>query len=512
MEGLLTILAHESQRWIVIGMGSFLLLLLFSTLVLYLRYQSLESKYEEQGEEQHIKILKIERLQVELGDQQIKNATVEQMLKEYMPLRRELELAESKKDELLEEISLLERRESQLMTGLEHAMKDYEMLRSSYQLLEDEKRKLNDEKINYSSYNASLEMKLEEQERHIDEKLSMMRESKAELKEEFEKLASQVFEGNSQKFAKFSKEGLDNIIQPLHRQIDEFKKQVADVYDKESRDRAVLQREITTLKELNQKISTDAINLTNALKGENKTQGTWGEMVLEHVLEASGLRKGYEFEREPVCHGEEDQIYRPDVIVHLPDSRDLIIDSKTSLVAYERYINSVDALEKERYLQAHIVSIRSHVEALSKKSYERLREVNTLDFIFMFMPIEGALAVALEHDSSIYDKAFKKKILLVGPTTLLVAMRAVENVWKHERQNQNAKEIARRAGAMVDKFVGFSEDMLKISKQFDILQNNFHTAQNKLSTGKGNLVRQALKLQELGAQTSKEIPKALSEV
>ena len=512
MDVLLTILTDESQRWVVIGMGSLLLLLLFVTLFLALRYQSIESKLEEEQEIHQIKAVKIERLQLELGDQQIKNATLEQMLKEYIPLKKELELEESKKSELLEEITLLERRESQLMAGLEHVMKDYETLSHNYQELQTESKKLNKEKILYSTHNASLEMKLQEQERHIDEKLSMMRENRVELKEEFEKLAREVFDGNSQKFAKFSQEGIENIVKPLHRQIDEFKKQVSDVYDKESRDRAVLQREITTLKELNQKISTDAINLTNALKGENKTQGTWGEMVLEHVLEASGLRKGHEFEREPVCHGEENQIYRPDVIVHLPDNRDLIIDSKTSLVAYERYVNSENQEEKEQYLQAHLASIRSHVDELSKKSYERLREVNTLDFIFMFMPIEGALAVALEHDSSIYDRAFKKKILLVGPTTLLVAMRAVENVWKHERQNQNAKEIARRAGAMVDKFIGFSEDMLKISKQFDILQSNFHTAQNKLSTGKGNLVRQAQKLQELGAQTSKEIPKALSEV
>jgi len=323
-------------------------------------------------------------------------------------------------------------------------------------------------------------------------------------------LAKKVFEGNSQKFAEFSKENLDSMIKPLQTQISEFKKQVSDTYNSESRDRAVLKNEINSLKELNEKISKDAINLTNALKGENKQQGVWGEMVLEHVLEASGLRKGHEFEREVSLKTDDNEILRPDVVVHLPDNRDLIIDAKTSLVAYERYVNATDEESKAQYLKAHLNSIRKHVSDLSSKNYERLVEVNTLDFIFMFMPIEGALAVALEHDNSIYDNAFRNKILLVGPTTLLVAMRAVENVWKFERQNQNAQEIARRAGAMYDKFVGFSEDLMKISKQVDNIQSSFSAARNKLSDGKGNLVRQVEQLKELGAQTSKKIPKSLA--
>jgi len=299
------------------------------------------------------------------------------------------------------------------------------------------------------------------------------------------------------------------MIKPLQTQISEFKKQVADTYNVESQDRAILKNEINSLKELNEKISKDAINLTNALKGESKQQGVWGEMVLEHVLEASGLRKGYEFEREVSLKTDDNETLRPDVVVHLPDNRDLIIDAKTSLVAYERYVNASNDEEKAKYLKSHLDSIRSHVKELSQKNYERLTEVNTLDFIFMFMPIEGALAVALEHDNSIYDNAFKNKILLVGPTTLLVAMRAVENVWKFERQNQNAQEIARRAGSMYDKFVGFSEDLMKISKQIDGIQGSFSAARNKLSSGKGNLVRQVEQIKELGAQTSKKIPKEL---
>jgi len=299
------------------------------------------------------------------------------------------------------------------------------------------------------------------------------------------------------------------MIKPRQTQISEFKKQVADTYNSESQDRAVLKNEINSLKELNEKISKDAINLTNALKGDSKQQGVWGEMVLENVLEASGLRKGFEFEREVSLRTDENEILRPDVVVHLPDNRDLIIDAKTSLVAYERFVNAVDEESKALHLNTHLTSIKAHVEGLSNKNYERLKEVNTLDFIFMFMPIEGALAVALEHDSSIYDNAFKNKILLVGPTTLLVAMRAVENVWKYERQNQNAQEIARRAGAMYDKFVGFSEDLMKISKQIDGIQGSFSAARSKLSDGKGNLVRQVQQLKELGAQTSKKIPKEL---
>ena len=451
----------------------------------------------------------ISAIERELQAYKIKNASNAQELSQFADTKERLKSAQEEFYALQKNFNELEKELSQLRAKLESAEGMYETLSNAHRELQERNESLLEDNSRYRTNNARLLMKLESEERHASSQKEMMSSHKQEIKSEFEALAKKVFEGNSQKFAEFSKENMDSMIKPLQTQISEFKKQVADTYNAESQDRAVLKNEINSLKELNEKISKDAINLTNALKGESKQQGVWGEMVLEHVLEASGLRKGHEFQREVSLKTDDNETLRPDVVVHLPDNRDLIIDAKTSLVAYERYVNASNDEEKAQYLKAHLESIRSHVKELSKKNYERLKEVNTLDFIFMFMPIEGALAVALEHDNSIYDNAFKNKILLVGPTTLLVAMRAVENVWKFERQNQNAQEIARRAGAMYDKFVGFSEDLMKISKQIDGIQGSFSAARNKLTDGKGNLVKQVQQLKELGAQTSKKIPKEL---
>jgi len=445
----------------------------------------------------------------ELQAYKIRDAKNQQELAQFSETKETLKSTQEHFVTLQKNFNELEKELSQIKAKLEGAERIYENLVIEHQTLKENYDNLLEINSKYRTNNARLLMKLESEERHLSSQKEMMAAHKKEIKAELESLAKKVFDGNSKTFADFSKENLDSMIKPLQTQIREFKKQVADTYNAESQDRAVLKNEINSLKELNEKISKDAINLTNALKGENKQQGIWGEMVLEHVLEASGLRKGHEFEREVTLKTDDNETLRPDVIVHLPDNRDLIIDAKTSLVAYERYVNATNEEEKAKYLKLHLNSIDSHVKELSRKNYERLKEVNTLDFIFMFMPIEGALAVALEHDNSIYDNAFKNKILLVGPTTLLVAMRAVENVWKFERQNQNAQEIARRAGSMYDKFVGFSEDLMKISKQIDGIQGSFLAARNKLSDGKGNLVRQVQQLKELGAQTSKKMPKEL---
>lgn len=452
----------------------------------------------------------IEHLDNELQALKIESASDKQELSQFSETKELLKIANEKLSNLHNNFNEQSNELSSTKSNLHSTKETLDSLRVDFKELKDINAKLNDDTLRLQSTNSSLLTKVEGMERAEKSQENMLKVQKQEIRTEFESLAKKVFDGNSQTFAEFSKENLDNMIKPLQTQIVEFKKQVADVYTNDSKDRAVLKNEITSLKELNEKISKDAINLTNALKGESKQQGVWGEMVLENVLEASGLRKGKEFEREVSLRTSDNEVLRPDVVVHLPDDRDLIIDAKTSLVAYERYVNATDELSKENFLNAHLDSIKTHIKELSNKNYERLEEVNTLDFIFMFMPIEGALAVALEHDSSIYDNAFKNKILLVGPTTLLVAMRAVENVWKYERQNQNAQDIAKRAGAMYDKFVGFSEDLMKISKQVDAVQTSFAAAKNKLSTGKGNLVRQVEQLKELGAQTSKDVPKSLS--
>ncbi|MBD3791774.1 MAG: DNA recombination protein RmuC [Campylobacterales bacterium] len=510
MESLLSKMQDDSALMLLIGLAVVVLLIIVLVVVVFsTKSKTLADKLYDLKQIEGEKEEKITALEQELQIYQLRDASQRQELQQFQETKEALKQLQEEKSALDTRHNALEKLMSETKVKLQNSEERYENLLQEYKTVVELNEKLREENSKYHTNNARLLTKLESETRHAQDQMELMKTHKQELKNEFEALAKKVFEGNSQKFAEFSKENLDNMIKPLQIQIAEFKKQVADTYNAESSDRAVLKNEIHSLKELNQKISQDAINLTKALKGESKKQGVWGEMVLEHVLEASGLRKGYEFEREVSLSTEDGDVLRPDVVVHLPDARDVIIDAKTSLVAYERYINAHDEVKKASYLKSHLDSIRAHVNLLAAKNYERLKEVQTLDFIFMFMPIEGALAVALEHDSSLYDEAFRKKILLVGPTTLLVAMRAVENVWKHERQNQNAKEIARRAGAMYDKFVGFSEDLLKISKQIDMVQNSFNAARNKLSDGKGNLVRQVEQLKELGAQTSKKIPKEI---
>ncbi len=511
MQELLLKIQNDSTLMLIAGIALVVLLVIVLIVVIFsTKVKSQSDKLWDFKELDKEKNIKIEMLEREIQTVKIRNASNEQELQQFLETKEALNATKELLFKLQNQYNELEIEQSQLKAKFESIDTLHTNLLSEHKLLQERHEHLVEDNSKHRVNNARLLTKLETETRHASNRLEMMQEHKKEIKDEFEQLAKQIFDGNSQKFAEFSKQNLDSMIKPLQTQITEFKKQVADTYNNESQDRAVLKNEINSLKELNEKISQDAINLTNALKGENKQQGVWGEMVLEHVLEASGLRKGFEFEREVSLRTDDNEILRPDVVVHLPDNRDLIIDAKTSLVSYERYVNAEDEYDRKEYLAAHLDSIKLHVQTLSNKNYERLKEVNTLDFIFMFMPIEGALAVALEYDSSIYDNAFKKKILLVGPTTLLVAMRAVENVWKYERQNQNAQEIARRAGAMYDKFVGFSEDLMKISKQIDAIQGSFSAAKNKLSDGKGNLVRQVQQLKELGAQTSKKIPKELN--
>jgi len=311
-----------------------------------------------------------------------------------------------------------------------------------------------------------LEGKLESEMRSSREKIEILQSAKADMKLEFTQLAQSILQQNSQSFSEQNRESLNSMISPIKEQFEEFKKQINDVYVKETQERSMLQAEIKNIKEINLQMSREANNLTNALKGESKTQGIWGEMILERVLENSGLKAGESYQREVSLEHESDgSRYRPDVIVYLPDSREIIIDAKTSLRAYERYISEENEIYKTKHAGQHIASIKKHIKDLSSKDYRGLRGVETLDFIFMFVPIESALLMAMEYDSTLFDYAFKKNVILVGPTTLMVALRAVENTWRYEHQRRNATEIAKRAGHLFDKFVGFVEDMDKLGSQ-----------------------------------------------
>lgn len=337
---------------------------------------------------------------------------------------------------------------------------------------------------------------LELQANNANEKLQLLKDNEEQLKMQFQNLANTILEKNSKNINELQSQNLKHILEPFKTQISEFKKKVDDVYDKESRDRSALQQELKILKELNQKISQDAINLTNALKGQNKTQGNWGEMVLHKVLESSGLRLGHEYQKEVSLKDDDNQRYRPDVIVNLPDNRHIIVDAKTSLNAYTEYINANDE-EKGIYLKSHILSIKEHIKSLSIKKYENLKEINSLDFVFMFIPIESALMLALENDVNLYDEAFKQKIILVSPTTLLVALRAVENTWRYERQAQNIADVAKRAELLYNKFQLFVEDLQKVGVDLNKATNSYQQAFSKLSSGDGNLIWQATQLKKV---------------
>lgn len=369
--------------------------------------------------------------------------------------------------------------------------------------LKDELYACTNELNDLKNQNSILSTKLESQERSSNEKLHIYEKNEENLKKEFKSLANEILELNSKKISEQNKENLDLVLNPMKMQISEFKKKVEDVYDKESKDRTLLQAEINKLKELNLQISTDAINLTNALKGDSKKQGIWGEMVLEKVLESSGLRAGIEYEREKYLSSE-DASFRPDVVVNLPGQRNIIIDAKTSLRAYEEYIACKDEDEKALHLVKHISAIKEHIRSLGEKNYENLKGVNTLDFILMFVPIEGALLLAMQNDTSLYDNAFKQHIILVSPTTLLVALRAVENSWRYEKQAKNTEEVIKRAELLYAKFVNFIDDLDEVGKSLNKANEKYENAYNKLKTGRGNIIAQVELLKDKANIKSKK--------
>ncbi len=359
---------------------------------------------------------------------------------------------------------------------------------------------------------VQLETTLQEQKRSMQEKLELLEANEAKLKQAFTNLANEILEKSSKKLQEESEKGLGNLLNPMKIQLADFKKKVEDVYDKEAKDRSALQQELKSLKELNLKMSSDAMNLTNALKGQNKQQGVWGEMVLEKVLESSGLREGHEYEREVSLKDDQNKAFRPDVIINLPDNRHIIIDAKTSLSAYNEYMAQEDEAMKAHHIKNHILSMKSHVKGLADKKYEDLKSVNSLDFIFMFVPIEGALMLALEHDVNLYDESFKQKIILVSPTTLLVALRAVENTWRYERQAQSIADVAKRAEALYGKFTGFVDNLTDVGKHLERADKSYQDAFKQLSTGAGNLVMQVTELQKVSnIKPKKALPSDLVE-
>ncbi len=385
-----------------------------------------------------------------------------------------------------------------LEESINEELEKYIELEKDYRLLAEEKNGLERDF-------AVLQTRHDDALSSHEEKISLLNDAKKSMKQQFNQLANEIFDSKSRSFETHSQERLQLLLKPFREQISGFSKQTEERFVKENSERAVLHKELSRLRELNEQITQDAKNLTNALKGENKTQGNWGEIVLERILEESGLREGMEYETQGSFKNDSGSTLRPDVIVHLPQEKDIVIDSKVSLVAYERFMSTDVPEEKEGALKQHLDSINAHIRGLSQKHYESLQGINTLDFILLFMPIEGAFLLALEQDGSFFSRAYEKNIMIVSPSTLLVTLRTIEHIWRTERQEQNAQEIARQAESLYDKFASFVEDLTKIGEQIGRSQESYEKALSKLSSGKGNLLRRVEKMKDLGLKPKKKI-------
>lgn len=329
------------------------------------------------------------------------------------------------------------------------------------------------------------------------------------LQMQFKNLANEILDEKTKKFTDQNKSNLADILTPLKEKILEFERKVEQT-NKESIERnSALKEQITGLKELNLQITKEAENLTRALKGESKTQGNWGEFVLESILEKSGLNKGEQYEVQVSKTSEEGKRLQPDVVVNLPEDKHIIIDSKVSLTAYEKYASAENDIDKEAAIKNHLLSIRSHIKGLGEKNYQTLYEIGSLDFVLLFMPIESAFSLAVQNDPGLFTDAYDRNIVIVSPSTLIATLRTIASIWRQENQNKNALEIARQGGQLYDKFVAFSEDLIKIGENLNTTKKNYDQAMNKLSAGKGNLVNRADKLRELGAKASKNMDQRL---
>jgi DNA recombination protein RmuC len=345
---------------------------------------------------------------------------------------------------------------------------------------------------------------------NLQEKLS---EQKGELENiqkkfttEFENIANKILEEKSQKFATQNQKSLDLLLNPFNEKLKDFGSTVQNTYEKGLKERSELQEQIKHLSELNQEMRKDAQNLTKALKQDSKTQGNWGEFILEKILQASGLKEGTEYKTQFSTTNADDKRIQPDIIIDLPDDKHIIVDAKVSLVAYESYVNCEEIEDQDQFLKSHVLSIRNHIKGLSEKNYQSGVGLRTPDFVLLFMPIEPAFSLALQADSGLYQYAWDRKIVIVSPTTLLATLKTVASIWKQERQNKNILEIARQASALYDKFVGFLEDMEKIEKGINQADTAYRNALNKLKDGKGNLIRSTEKIRKLGLTTKKQIP------
>src|SRR5471032_2717755 len=383
---------------------------------------------------------------------------------------------------------------------------------------QSECEQLNQELRAQREINSAQEAELREVSTRLDEtrmaaedKQRLLINSEQRLTSQFENLANRIFEHSGRRADEQNKQSLDKLLLPLREQLDGFRRQVQDSFGQEARERHTLSHEIRNLQQLNEQMAREAINLTKALKGDNKTQGNWGEVVLSRVLEASGLREGYEYQTQVNVQVDANSRMQPDVVVRLPQNKDVVIDAKMTLVAYERYFNSQDDVEREIALNEHIASVRGHIRLLGRKDYQQLPGLRSLDYVLMFIPVEPAFLLAIDREPELISEALRHNIMLVSPTTLLVALRTISNLWRYEHQSQNAKRIADRAAKLYDKLRLFVDDMESMGQSLEKAQGSYRLAMNKLSQGRGNVIGQVEGFRALGVEVKRPISPSLAE-
>ncbi|MGB0449590.1 MAG: DNA recombination protein RmuC [Porticoccaceae bacterium] len=365
---------------------------------------------------------------------------------------------------------------------------------------------LNSIRLELTTANGVLEQRLIGQQNQYEAQLKLLQDAKKTLSQEFENLANRIFEDKQAKFSVQNKEALEVTLSPLRRDIGDFRKQVESAYDKENADRNKLVGQLSELQKQTMQVSADAVSLANALRGDNKAQGNWGEFILEKLLEDSGLSKGREYDTQVALKDEEGKRRNPDVIIHLPEGRDIVIDAKVSLVDYERYFHAEDDETKQQCLRQHLSSLRAHIKGLSHKDYENLEGVNSLDFVLIFVPVEAAFMLALDQDPEMMRDAYDRGIILVSPSTLMVTLRTIKNLWRYADQSRNAQIIADKAGGLYDQFVRYIESLDEVGKHISKSQEAWENAHKRLSTGRGNLVKRTEELKKLGAKAKKSLP------
>jgi len=378
-------------------------------------------------------------------------------------------------------------------------------LADDLQKLNEELRAEREKVINLTNSNAELKTHYG----HLKTKLNDQKDELTQLQEkfttEFKNLANEIFEEKSKKFTDQNKTNINDLLKPLGEKILAFEKKVEQNSKESLEGNTALKEQILALRDLNKKMSEEAENLTKALKGDVKTQGNWGEMVLESILEKSGLQKGREYFTQESHQSDEGRRLRPDVIIKLPENKNLVIDAKASLVAYEKYANAETEEERAQFLKEHLMSVKAHIKGLAEKNYHQLFDGGSLDYVLMFVPIEPAFALIVQHGGELYNEAHEKSIIIVSPATLIATLRTVASIWKHEYQNQNALEIARQGGALYDKFKAFVDDLVDVGRSLDKSKTQYKEAMNKLTDGKDNLIRKTERLKELGAKANKKM-------